>query len=190
MQFICTNCCLDSTSTAPSEEVSWRQRTGEHMIHLWNATDPRHHHHAWVNLIYLLGLHGGCKCCLPAPTKAHATAGQSRSAMQVSAYLSNITACSLILKILEKILEMSEMTTPTPQCLWFFFFFFYRSCDCLGMLLQECHKLGLLSEVNTSCLTAKRYKFCLSLTSLALKFLLINITQSISSSNPLPLQIC
>lgn len=123
MQFICTNCCLDSTSTAPSEEVSWRQRTGEHMIHLWNATDPRHHHRAWVNLIYLLGLHGGCKCCLPAPTKAHATAGQSRSAMQVSAYLSNITACSLILKILEKILEMSEMTTPTPQCLWFFFFF-------------------------------------------------------------------
>uniref|UniRef100_H3D5N2 Mediator of RNA polymerase II transcription subunit 24 n=1 Tax=Tetraodon nigroviridis TaxID=99883 RepID=H3D5N2_TETNG len=33
------------------------------------------------------------------------------------------------------------------------------NCDCLGMLLQECHKLGLLSEVNTSCLTAKRYKF-------------------------------
>lgn len=54
------------------------------------------------------------------------------------------------------------------------------------MLLQECHKLGLLSEVNTSCLTAKRYKFCLSLESLTLKFLLINITQSISSSDPLP----
>lgn len=122
MQFICTNCCLDSTSTAPSEEVSWRQRTGEHMIHLWNATDPRRHHHAWVNLIYLLGLHGGCKCCLPAPTKAHATAGQSRSAMQVSAYLSNITACSLILKILEKILEMSKMMNHNA-CDFFFFFF-------------------------------------------------------------------
>lgn len=64
--------------------------------------------------------------------------------------------------------------------------FFYHSCDCLGMLLQECHKLGLLSEVNTSCLTAKRYKFCLSFKSLTIKFLLINITQSISSSNPLP----
>uniref|UniRef100_A0A3Q3VQA7 Mediator of RNA polymerase II transcription subunit 24 n=1 Tax=Mola mola TaxID=94237 RepID=A0A3Q3VQA7_MOLML len=30
------------------------------------------------------------------------------------------------------------------------------NCDCLGMLLQECNKLGLLSESNTACLTAKR----------------------------------
>lgn len=153
------------------------------MIHLWNAMDPHHnHHHAWTSLLYLLGLHGGCKCCLPAPSKAHATAGQSRSAMQVSAYLSNITACSLILGILE-----IKSPTPTPQCLWFFF---NHSCDCLGMLLQECHKLGLLSEVNTSCLTAKRYKSCLSFKSLTLKFFLINITQFISTSNPLPLQFC
>lgn len=33
------------------------------------------------------------------------------------------------------------------------------SCDCLGMLVQECNKLGLLSELNTACLTAKRYSF-------------------------------
>ncbi|XP_015240242.1 PREDICTED: mediator of RNA polymerase II transcription subunit 24 [Cyprinodon variegatus] len=31
------------------------------------------------------------------------------------------------------------------------------NCDCLGMLLQECNKLGLLSDVNTECLTSKRY---------------------------------
>uniref|UniRef100_A0A3P8VZR2 Mediator of RNA polymerase II transcription subunit 24 n=1 Tax=Cynoglossus semilaevis TaxID=244447 RepID=A0A3P8VZR2_CYNSE len=30
------------------------------------------------------------------------------------------------------------------------------NCDCLGMLLQECNKLGLLSEPNTANLTAKR----------------------------------
>ncbi|XP_053270023.1 mediator of RNA polymerase II transcription subunit 24 isoform X1 [Pleuronectes platessa] len=30
------------------------------------------------------------------------------------------------------------------------------NCDCLGMLLQECNKLGLLSESNTANLTAKR----------------------------------
>uniref|UniRef100_A0A672Y832 Mediator of RNA polymerase II transcription subunit 24 n=1 Tax=Sphaeramia orbicularis TaxID=375764 RepID=A0A672Y832_9TELE len=30
------------------------------------------------------------------------------------------------------------------------------NCDCLGMLLQECNKLGLLSEANTASLTAKR----------------------------------
>lgn len=30
------------------------------------------------------------------------------------------------------------------------------NCDCLGMLLQECNKLGLLSDSNTACLTAKR----------------------------------
>nr|XP_046233272.1 mediator of RNA polymerase II transcription subunit 24 isoform X2 [Scatophagus argus] len=30
------------------------------------------------------------------------------------------------------------------------------NCDCLGMLLQECNKLGLLSESNTACLTSKR----------------------------------
>ncbi|XP_019938959.2 mediator of RNA polymerase II transcription subunit 24 isoform X2 [Paralichthys olivaceus] len=30
------------------------------------------------------------------------------------------------------------------------------NCDCLGMLLQECNKLGLLSESNTATLTAKR----------------------------------
>lgn len=32
-----------------------------------------------------------------------------------------------------------------------------HSCDCLGMLLQECNKLGLLSDSNTACLTSKRY---------------------------------
>ncbi|CAL9698931.1 unnamed protein product [Knipowitschia caucasica] len=32
------------------------------------------------------------------------------------------------------------------------------NCDCLGMLLQECHKLVLLSESNTANLTAKRYR--------------------------------
>lgn len=31
------------------------------------------------------------------------------------------------------------------------------SCDCLSLLLQECNKLGLLSEANTASLTAKRY---------------------------------
>uniref|UniRef100_A0A8C2X8G6 Mediator of RNA polymerase II transcription subunit 24 n=1 Tax=Cyclopterus lumpus TaxID=8103 RepID=A0A8C2X8G6_CYCLU len=31
------------------------------------------------------------------------------------------------------------------------------NCDCLGMLLQECNKLGLLSDPNTTCLTSKRY---------------------------------
>ncbi|KAJ4940078.1 hypothetical protein JOQ06_026388 [Pogonophryne albipinna] len=30
------------------------------------------------------------------------------------------------------------------------------NCDCLGMLLQECNKLGLLSDSNTTCLTSKR----------------------------------
>ncbi|XP_040922988.1 mediator of RNA polymerase II transcription subunit 24 isoform X1 [Toxotes jaculatrix] len=30
------------------------------------------------------------------------------------------------------------------------------NCDCLGMLLQECNKLGLLSDSNTASLTAKR----------------------------------
>ncbi|XP_028424178.1 mediator of RNA polymerase II transcription subunit 24 isoform X1 [Perca flavescens] len=30
------------------------------------------------------------------------------------------------------------------------------NCDCLSMLLQECNKLGLLSDSNTACLTAKR----------------------------------
>ncbi|KAK5850656.1 hypothetical protein PBY51_001515 [Eleginops maclovinus] len=30
------------------------------------------------------------------------------------------------------------------------------NCDCLGMLLQECNKLGLLSDPNTTCLTSKR----------------------------------
>ncbi|XP_047465618.1 mediator of RNA polymerase II transcription subunit 24 isoform X2 [Mugil cephalus] len=30
------------------------------------------------------------------------------------------------------------------------------NCDCLGMLLQECNKLGLLSETNTASLTSKR----------------------------------
>lgn len=30
------------------------------------------------------------------------------------------------------------------------------NCDCLGMLLQECNKLGLLSDSNTACLTSKR----------------------------------
>uniref|UniRef100_A0A8P4GH38 Mediator of RNA polymerase II transcription subunit 24 n=1 Tax=Dicentrarchus labrax TaxID=13489 RepID=A0A8P4GH38_DICLA len=30
------------------------------------------------------------------------------------------------------------------------------NCDCLGMLLQECNKLGLLSDSNTNCLTSKR----------------------------------
>ncbi|XP_060950724.1 mediator of RNA polymerase II transcription subunit 24 isoform X2 [Limanda limanda] len=30
------------------------------------------------------------------------------------------------------------------------------NCDCLGMLLQECNKLGLLSDSNTTNLTAKR----------------------------------
>ncbi|KTG44009.1 hypothetical protein cypCar_00018286 [Cyprinus carpio] len=30
------------------------------------------------------------------------------------------------------------------------------NCDCLSLLLQECNKLGLLSEANTSSLTAKR----------------------------------
>ncbi|KAM4525034.1 mediator of RNA polymerase II transcription subunit 24 [Odontesthes bonariensis] len=30
------------------------------------------------------------------------------------------------------------------------------NCDCLGMLLQECNKLGLLSDSNTECLTSKR----------------------------------
>ncbi|CAK6964108.1 mediator of RNA polymerase II transcription subunit 24 isoform X1 [Scomber scombrus] len=30
------------------------------------------------------------------------------------------------------------------------------NCDCLGMLLQECNKLGLLSDSNTSTLTSKR----------------------------------
>ncbi|XP_068439933.1 mediator of RNA polymerase II transcription subunit 24 [Clinocottus analis] len=30
------------------------------------------------------------------------------------------------------------------------------NCDCLGMLLQECNKLGLLSDPNTACLTSKR----------------------------------
>ncbi|XP_031440336.1 mediator of RNA polymerase II transcription subunit 24 [Clupea harengus] len=30
------------------------------------------------------------------------------------------------------------------------------NCDCLGLLLQECNKLGLLSESNTANLTAKR----------------------------------
>nr|XP_057918316.1 mediator of RNA polymerase II transcription subunit 24 [Doryrhamphus excisus] len=30
------------------------------------------------------------------------------------------------------------------------------NCDCLGMLLQECNKLGLLSESNTEILTSKR----------------------------------
>ncbi|XP_061911970.1 mediator of RNA polymerase II transcription subunit 24 isoform X1 [Entelurus aequoreus] len=30
------------------------------------------------------------------------------------------------------------------------------NCDCLGMLLQECNKLGLLSESNTEILTTKR----------------------------------
>ncbi|MED6279158.1 Mediator of RNA polymerase II transcription subunit 24, partial [Characodon lateralis] len=31
------------------------------------------------------------------------------------------------------------------------------NCDCLGMLLQECNKLGLLSDSNTESLTSKRY---------------------------------
>ncbi|XP_016144769.1 mediator of RNA polymerase II transcription subunit 24 [Sinocyclocheilus grahami] len=31
-----------------------------------------------------------------------------------------------------------------------------KSCDCLSLLLQECNKLGLLSEANTANLTAKR----------------------------------
>ncbi|XP_032359151.1 mediator of RNA polymerase II transcription subunit 24 isoform X1 [Etheostoma spectabile] len=30
------------------------------------------------------------------------------------------------------------------------------NCDCLSMLLQECNKLGLLSDSNTACLTSKR----------------------------------
>ncbi|XP_008288006.1 mediator of RNA polymerase II transcription subunit 24 isoform X1 [Stegastes partitus] len=30
------------------------------------------------------------------------------------------------------------------------------NCDCLGMLLQECNKLGLLSDINTTTLTSKR----------------------------------
>uniref|UniRef100_A0A665V0B7 Mediator of RNA polymerase II transcription subunit 24 n=1 Tax=Echeneis naucrates TaxID=173247 RepID=A0A665V0B7_ECHNA len=30
------------------------------------------------------------------------------------------------------------------------------NCDCLGMLLQECNKLGLLSDSNTASLTSKR----------------------------------
>ncbi|XP_051795568.1 mediator of RNA polymerase II transcription subunit 24 isoform X1 [Acanthochromis polyacanthus] len=30
------------------------------------------------------------------------------------------------------------------------------NCDCLGMLLQECNKLGLLSDINTTSLTSKR----------------------------------
>uniref|UniRef100_A0A7N6BGX9 Mediator of RNA polymerase II transcription subunit 24 n=1 Tax=Anabas testudineus TaxID=64144 RepID=A0A7N6BGX9_ANATE len=30
------------------------------------------------------------------------------------------------------------------------------NCDCLGMLLQECNKLGLLSDSNTTSLTSKR----------------------------------
>lgn len=33
------------------------------------------------------------------------------------------------------------------------------NCDCLGMLLQECNKLGLLSDSNTTSLTSKRYTF-------------------------------
>uniref|UniRef100_A0A667YRW0 Mediator of RNA polymerase II transcription subunit 24 n=1 Tax=Myripristis murdjan TaxID=586833 RepID=A0A667YRW0_9TELE len=32
------------------------------------------------------------------------------------------------------------------------------NCDCLNMLLQECNKLGLLSDSNTSNLTSKRYE--------------------------------
>lgn len=36
------------------------------------------------------------------------------------------------------------------------FFVCVCSCDCLSLLLQECNKLGLLSEANTANLTAKR----------------------------------
>lgn len=52
-----------------------------------------------MSLIYLLGLHGGCKCRIPAPTKAYTTARQSGSTMQVSTYLSN-THSLFILKLL------------------------------------------------------------------------------------------
>lgn len=47
-------------------------------------------------------------------------------------------------------------------CFQFFIFFPFaslRSCDCLGMLLTECNKLGLLSDSNTVNLTSKRYGF-------------------------------
>uniref|UniRef100_A0A3B4GPT3 Mediator of RNA polymerase II transcription subunit 24 n=1 Tax=Pundamilia nyererei TaxID=303518 RepID=A0A3B4GPT3_9CICH len=46
------------------------------------------------------------------------------------------------------------------RCSNFFFIFSpfasLRSCDCLGMLLTECNKLGLLSDSNTVNLTSKR----------------------------------
>lgn len=49
------------------------------------------------------------------------------------------------------------------RCSNFFLIFFpfasLRSCDCLGMLLTECNKLGLLSDSNTVNLTSKRYGF-------------------------------
>lgn len=55
------------------------------------------------------------------------------------------------------------------------------------MLLQECHKLGLLSEVNTSCLTEKRYSFDLIFKRFFfLRFLWINFKQSFCSPNPHP----
>lgn len=52
---------------------------------------------------------------------------------------------------------------PSSMMFQFFLIFFpfasLRSCDCLGMLLTECNKLGLLSDSNTVNLTSKRYGF-------------------------------
>lgn len=160
------------------------------MIHLWNAMGPHHHHHhhhAWTNLPYLLGLHGGCKCCLPAPSKAHATAGQSRSAMQVITYLNNITACSLILGFSE-IKSLKCLRQHHSACDFFFLITVVTAsaCSCRSVTsLDSCqrwtHHVWLQNGTSSVLVCFK---------SLTLKVLLINITQSISTANPLPLQFC
>lgn len=127
-----------------------------------------------MNLICLLGLHGGCKCRIPAPTKAYTTARQSGSTMQVSTYLSNTHSLF--------ILDIKSPQQHQNSCDFSFITVVIASvCSCRSVTsLASCrrwtHHVSLKNgTVSTSVLR-----------DFFLRFLWINFKQSFYSPNPDP----